>query len=158
MLTKNYKKWLTHVTGDKVNTRINYKFVDGTEATTTMANSTSLGFRDDILTTQTSTSTLYVGTGTTSASAEDFKLENIVETNLTAVSAHVYMTDDNLLLEKIFTYSGAETIAITEIGLYKKVVITSSGAYKNLCFAREVLNTPIMVTNGDTFTVTMAIG
>ncbi len=55
-----------------------------------------------------------------------------------------------------FLYSGESPMEIKEVGLFHKG--TSSGGVYPIMVAREVLDNPITVNNGDTFTVSMIIG
>lgn len=160
MLTNNYKKWLTHISSDRSSVNRTYKFIDGAEQQTSMANNTAkfLNYSSSIPTTQNYNSTIFVGSGNTTPTREDYKLESIIEENLTVVSANENLTGNNIVLDKTFTYSGTQDITIAEIGLYKKTIVSSTGMYNTICFVREVLDTPITISNGDTFTVTMTIG
>jgi hypothetical protein len=55
-----------------------------------------------------------------------------------------------------FEYTGTSEITIKEIGLFMKVNSTANS--KSAMLAREVLDSPITVNNGDIFSVSMVIG
>lgn len=97
-------------------------------------------------------STFILGTGTTAPQESDYCLENRVTTfTIGSVSRDFTDTTGAMTLSAICTWTGTES-AISEIGLV--------GGYdnSNYLLAREVLETPITVNNGDTFTVSMVIG
>ena len=83
------------------------------------------------------------------ADNSNFKLEFGSKSALT-VGRH-YAT-----FSQTFSYNGASPTTIKEIGLFYKTS-TTAGA-KLVMFAREVLDQPITVSNGDTFSVSMIIG
>jgi hypothetical protein len=101
-----------------------------------------------------------VGTGTTPVTEDDTRLESPI-TNLTASSFVVDISEvdgkTKATYTRIFTYTGAEDITVTEVGLYVGCYGTSTSYYYDICLARELFTTPIPIQNGDTFTVSLAI-
>ena len=55
-----------------------------------------------------------------------------------------------------YRYTGSNTITISEIGLFDKM-LSSDRSPHSFMLARDVLETPITVSNGDVFTVTMVL-
>ena len=108
------------------------------------------------------------GTGTTPAKYTDYKLENPINEGITGVDyyfAKSYNEDSNNY-EAIITATFTSTIdtTITEVGLVKSIFDADNPAwaeqashYYNVLAAREVLETPIDVKAGETFTVSMKI-
>ena len=104
-----------------------------------------------------------LGTGDTEVNAEDYCLANDVTSsfsNLTATRSEVVSTDtDGIPNAKIvFAIAGvnssADSITIKEIGLYKVITFYASGnSNQNILFVRHVLDTPITVAAGDSFTL-----
>ena len=103
---------------------------------------------------------LMIGTDGTKVSKTDYALYAPVdEADLSFANSSVSSVT-NLGDKKVYsvtiTYNGAMPIEINEVGLRTNVMNTN-GAYLRFLVAREVI-TPIPVNNGDTFTVSMAIG
>ena len=106
-----------------------------------------------------------LGTGNTEVNADNYCLANDVTSsfsNLTATYNEVVSTDtDGIPNAKIvFAIAGvnssADSITIKEIGLYKKITFYVSGNSKqNILFMRHVLDTPITVAAGDSFTLSL---
>jgi hypothetical protein len=71
-------------------------------------------------------------------------------------SATIATNRENDILTMSFEYTGTSEITIKEIGLFMKVNSTANS--KSAMLAREVLDSPITVKSGDTFTVSMVIG
>lgn len=105
---------------------------------------------------------LEVGTGTSPVKEDDYCLENKI-TTVTQVSANEVVNMDDGKLKKTFvrtlTYTGAEKIRITEIGLEKAIYWeTSSQTGSNYyLLARELLGNPIEIEPQETFTVSITI-
>jgi hypothetical protein len=75
----------------------------------------------------------------------------------TRINASNQGINNRCVLEQTYTYNGTSQITINEIGLMYKDNRVADEAYMTLV-AREVLDSPITVSNGDTFTVSMIIG
>lgn len=93
---------------------------------------------------------LVVGTGSTPVTPSDYKLEAEVYENLTC-SAVTTLRDANagtITHTKTMQYAGAEPLAVSEIGL--AVSVAGIGC---VLLYREVLEEPITVNNGETFSV-----
>ena len=108
------------------------------------------------------------GTGTTPAKYTDYKLENPITEGITGVEYYVVRSynEDSNNYEAIITATFTSTIntTITEVGLVKSIFdndnpVNSEYAsyYYNVLAAREVLDTPINVKAGETFTVSIKI-
>ena len=103
-------------------------------------------------------STFSIGSGETAVTANDYKLDMpIDETDFTITSNNRSYSGSSVILTQVWTYSGNSEVTIKEIGLFTKTM-NSQGTKKPCLFAREVLDSPITVNNGDTFTVSMVIG
>ena len=108
------------------------------------------------------------GTGTTPAKYTDYKLENPITEGITGVDYYVAKSynEDSNNYESIITATFTSTIdtTITEVGLVKSIFDKDNASwaeyashYYNVLAAREVLETPIEVKAGETFTVSMKI-
>ena len=108
------------------------------------------------------------GTGTTPAKYTDYKLENPINEGITGVEYYVVKSynEDSNNYEAIITATFTSTIntTITEVGLVKSIFDADNPSwaeqashYYNVLAAREVLETPIDVKAGETFTVSMKI-
>ena len=98
------------------------------------------------------------GRGDTAPTIEDYSLSDMIDsTNFKLLSSSFTIIDKDIFCAKTqitasFQYTGSSDDVINEFGL----LFENNG---NLyLIAREVLETPITVNNGDTFTVTMTIG
>lgn len=108
------------------------------------------------------------GTGTTPAKYTDYKLENPITEGITGVEYYVAKSynEDSNNYESIITATFTSTIdtTITEVGLVKSIFDKDNPSwaeyaphYYNVLAAREVLETPIEVKAGETFTVSIKI-
>ena len=97
---------------------------------------------------------IIVGTGTTPVTSSDYKIENEITKNLIcdSISLSYNYADGKIYIKKTMTNTGSETITINEIGM-----TANNCSYDNCQFLvyREVLETPIVVAPGETFTVTI---
>ena len=108
------------------------------------------------------------GTGTTPAKYTDYKLENPITEGITGVEYYVVRSynEDSNNYESIITATFTSTIdtTITEVGLVKSIFDADNPSYSeyasyyyNVLAAREVLEAPIEVKAGETFTVSIKI-
>lgn len=105
---------------------------------------------------------LVVGSGTTPASASDYRLESEITTLTCSVITGVSdPINGTVTYKKTMTNKSSETISVSEIGLvrpawsYPSKGSTSGGTVFTVLGYREVLDTPIVVPAGDTFTVSI---
>lgn len=159
MQTNNLKKWLNAIMSQ---TGFTLKRVDGTDFGlqygTSWSYSMSWQFTGTVAYDSLSNAcSIYVGTGNTTPEAEtNYALDNVCTDCSNDTGSAVYDGSTGVTtFTKTFTYRGTEPIEIKEIGLFKSQYYYQN----NMCLlAREVLENPISVSNGDTFTVTMVIG
>ena len=113
-------------------------------------------------------SKIVFGTGTTPAKYTDYKLENPITEGITGVEYYVARSynEDTNAYEAIITATFTSSIdtTISEVGVVKSICNVSSYSdyeyssyYYNVLAAREVLETPIEVKAGETFTVSIKI-
>lgn len=104
--------------------------------------------------------TFGLGSGTKEPSIDDFSLESVFGDDVFAVETFNHTIDNLYKLRYIFTitykYTGADTITISEVGMFTKLAKDDNNL-TIVMLAREVLETPITVSNGDVFTVTMVL-
>lgn len=95
-----------------------------------------------------------LGTGDTPASVNDYSLAaTIEESKFTRSTASVSIQSNGaLLFTQAFIWNDVET-EIKEVG-----IMFEWQGHDSVLIAREVLDSPITVNNGDTFTVSMTIG
>ena len=97
-----------------------------------------------------------IGSGTTAETFDDYALANpIDDTNFSVVAASrgKNSSDQSVILQQIWQYNGTSEIQINEIGLFADCF----GGIVAM-FDRTVLDSPITVNNGDTFTIALTIG
>lgn len=104
---------------------------------------------------------IMLGSDNKEASKTDYALKSPIDESNFSYSNAVVSTASALGDKKIYsvtvTYTGNGSITIGEIGLRANVMNTNGSFIKFLC-ARQALDSPITVNNGDTFSVSMAIG
>ena len=110
--------------------------------------------------------TLAFGSGTTEVTKDDIALADMIaDADFTIQNQSSTNTANNTdtlgqqILEMTFQYSGTDTKTINEVGLfYRRGTPNVWTAYPLIMFAREVLEQPITINSGDTFTVSMTLG
>lgn len=87
-------------------------------------------------------SRIYIGSGTTTPSKSDYKIEQEV--------SNFRATKSNNLFYGTYKNSGSSDVTITEVAL-----LWTSREHSPICMVREVLETPVVVKAGETqvFTV-----
>lgn len=107
-------------------------------------------------------SNLVVGSGTTPVTMEDYRIESEI-TTLSCLSVSVSYDPENgtVTYDKTIKNTSSGTITVSEIGIvglmkyYSSVHTSNSGTtFPVLCY-REVLDTPIVVAPGESFTVSI---
>ena len=96
------------------------------------------------------------GSGTSKPSSTDITITLIDDTDIVVNTISQATANTQIVVLGNYSYNGTNPITISEIGYFTK--INDSANTKTALFAREVLPTPITVTNGETFTVYMVIG
>ena len=105
-------------------------------------------------------SNILVGTGTTPPTAADYCMENELVDELTfqSVATRVY-DDGRLVYFKTMTNNSGETLTITEVGLSEgwmnNATLSTGNPKPQVLVMREVLEEPIVVAPGGTFTVSV---
>jgi hypothetical protein len=105
-------------------------------------------------------SSFSIGSGETAESINDYALANpISETDFSIQtgSSTKISSNSQRLLTQVWQYNGSSEITIKEVGLFVRVWRSSSEAEITM-FDRTVLESPITVNNGDTFTIALTIG
>lgn len=101
---------------------------------------------------------LTIGTGTTAVTASDYALDADALASFSNVTQSLQKTFSNTGFEIALTISGANNsgadIAINEIGVLKGYSSSGSGTAGNILLVREVLDSPITVADGETFSIT----
>lgn len=104
-----------------------------------------------------------IGSGTTSATLNDYALEtDIDETNFSIMSSNIIpsidynSTPSSATFTQVWKYNGETEITINEIAFWANYYWNS--ASRIFIIDRTVLDSPITVNNGDTFTIAMTIG
>ena len=104
---------------------------------------------------------VFFGSGNTVATEEDITLESYV-TAYTHVGASVSVTNNGnkfaLDVTRTIKYTGEEDVEINEIGLYINAYTGSSGVVNRaFMIAREVLDEPVTMSNGDVCSFTFRV-
>ena len=99
--------------------------------------------------------TLFVGTGDTAETAEDYKLANAVELAVTAASCQ-HADNGKTFVTRTFQNNTESAVTIKEVGLY---VFRCAGAVDNrvVMIGRKVLDTPVTINVGDVYTFTYSV-
>ena len=166
MLTKNFYNWLLSATSMKT---VQNGVVDTSGKTHNILYSSS---RVDKIFTganiiRSSNSTVegvYIGTGTTPATTDDYKLEAQINSGYSqayadSVSINVDADGVSVFASIALTNTSTEAFTISEIGLAGKVCNSSSSS-SNTCLAlidRTVLEEPITINPNETKTLTYTI-
>lgn len=158
MLVYNFTKGIS-ASINSASASANYNIIEtnGTTASQSISNVlfTAIGTKFSTSTYNSGTFGTYlmIGSGDTAVTTSDTNLSTpLNEADFTRTAAtKTFSTDGKIVLQTTFNWSGAET-EIKEIGL----MVNWNAHYALL--AREVLDSPITVNNGDTFTVSMVIG
>lgn len=101
---------------------------------------------------------LCLGTGTTPVTVNDYKLETIIDTNLSLYSnsraqSAVVDGDNNKITKKITSIfsvknTGTADIEVSEAGLFFQVYTSSSSNYSPVMMHREVFDSPVTIPAG----------
>jgi hypothetical protein len=98
-----------------------------------------------------------LGTGTTAPTADDYRLESPITTNLSCDSVSVSRTSLIKTYTATFTNSGSSDITVTEVGFMIYIFYNYSSTTENsdhFLMDRTVLETPITIPAGESRTVT----
>lgn len=100
---------------------------------------------------------IVLGSGTTAPTADDYRLESPITTNLSCDSVSVSRNTTIKTYTATFSNSGTSDITVTEIGYVSRIIYTYSNwehIYDNFLMDRTVLDTPITIPAGESRTVT----
>lgn len=147
-------------------TRSAYWSNGGTSASTTYGAHVGYGYPINSILSQKSTltgtymnlySNIIVGSGTTPVTSSDFQLEEEITTGLSSpsITREWNATEGYLTYRKNMTNSSDTELTISEIGLTWGVIPTAATTYYQVLVYREVLDTPLVVQPGETFTVSV---
>lgn len=122
---------------------------------TTMNNSTTnAGFRKNGF-------TMFVGTGDTAVTADDYKLDTPVTLDVLNASC-VHNSDNTTVITRTFQNNTGNDVVIKEKGIYVFASQSgnsglSSGGVPVVMIGRKVLDTPVTIPNGGAYTFTTTI-
>ena len=112
---------------------------------------------------RTSGLTLFVGTGNTPATSEDYKLESAIELEVTGASCE-HSTNEKTYITRTFKNQTEAPVTITELGVYvftshenNRDTTTDSKVFPIIMVGRQVLNEPVEIQPGDIYTFTYVI-
>lgn len=105
-------------------------------------------------------SALLIGKNDAEETEDDYTLDfvpsaDLIHLEVTTVTSVSNNKATNTII-RTFIYTGSETITIREVGLFQSINI-ATGTSTPLLIMRKVLENPITVSNGETFTVTLEI-
>lgn len=98
--------------------------------------------------------TLFVGTGTTAPTTDDYCLDSAIELAVASASCEVNTTGTSIVTTRTFSNNTGSDVTITEVGLYlvrevKDLTDTTEAARAYpLMIARQVLSTPVVIPAG----------
>lgn len=93
-----------------------------------------------------------VGSGTTPATSEDFKLESALGLQVFSNSIGFPTKGATLSYSRAFRNDTAEPVTVNELGMYM-----CSKQAGNVMFAREVFDTPVVIEPGESKTFTFVL-
>lgn len=99
---------------------------------------------------------LFVGTGETAEAVTDFKLNVPVELSVTNASC-THTAYNKTLVTRTFQNNTASAVTVKEVGLYlfaHQGSSTASSFYPVILLGRKVLDVPVTLAVGDTYTFT----
>ena len=160
MLTNNFNNDICYQISPNNNSwGVKYRLYDGTlnDNAKGYAMASLRNFGTANLDSNTQRSRIILGVGTTPTQATDYCLaDEVSRTDYSLTSASLGSTSADYDNKCTFTttcqWNGSDGTEISEVG------ILGNFSHLPLLFAREVLSTPIIVNNGDIFTVSIAIG
>lgn len=172
MITKNFKLWqsalMSKVNADAETITLpktmvdvdgverNIVYLSGYMSSVTTFNSAN----ETTLTHNKNGMCLLVGTNDEAVTENDYTI-SAIETVSSAVAQTITRIIDNdgkfaMQITRTLQNTAEQDITIKELGLFFKMSFVNS-TYKNCLFAREVLDTPIVVPAGGKFTVSMIV-
>ena len=174
MLLRNYYNWLAMLTMGVTNTdtstfgdgHLNTKCYNGTiYASSTSPSSTAIGIGRSVNTAITpacaaNNGSIIIGSGDTAVTFDDYALASIISSGWTKGTPIVGTPAYNSETKKwtntisfVCTNSSGSTITIKEVGIV--TYIYDYGASLSSLVYREVLATPVTITNGNSSTITL---
>ena len=99
---------------------------------------------------------LFVGTGETAESATDYQLDTPVELSVTNASC-THTAYNQTLVTRTFQNNTANAVTVKEVGLYlfaHQGSSTETDFYPTVMLGRKVLDVPVTLEVGDTYTFT----
>lgn len=104
--------------------------------------------------------TLFVGSGTTAPTVNDYKLDTPVELDVLAASCY-QNEDGKVITTRTFYNNTGSSVTLNEIGLYlfkpAKNAAGSSGTQPIVMLGRKVFNNPVTIAAGDSYTFTYTV-
>ena len=101
--------------------------------------------------------TIFLGTGDTEATVNDYCLANSVELASTGGSC-THLVNGVTTVQRTFVNNTENDVTIKEIGLYMFAANSDSNAlYPIILMGRKVLSSPVVIPVGDTYTATYNI-
>lgn len=100
--------------------------------------------------------TLFVGTGDTAETAEDYKLANAVELAVTGASC-LHADNGKTFVTRTFQNNTESAVTIKEVGLYVFRCIGNQANNQIVMIGRKVLETPVTINVGDVYTFTYSV-
>ena len=97
---------------------------------------------------------LFVGSGDTPPTSDDYKLENAVELKVLTASC-IHYANGRTIVSREFFNNTDENVTIKEIGCY--IFINSSPHQPLVMIARKVLPNPVVIPEGQNYTFTYTI-
>ena len=101
--------------------------------------------------------TLFLGSGDTPVTPEDYKLENAVILDVTAASCY-QEPNGKIIVSRTFKNNTEEAVTIKEAGCYLFAQIPNAQYYAPVVMiARKVLKTPVIIPVGEIYTFNYSI-
>lgn len=105
---------------------------------------------------------ILLGTGTTAPTADDYRLESQITTNLSCDSVSVSRNTTVKTYTATFSNSGTSDMTVTEIGYALRMCYyirstSDTYTYDNFLMDRTVLDTPVTIPAGESRTITYTL-
>lgn len=169
MVTKNFMSAITHVL-QSISKTSNYIVTSGDLITSTSTSPLRIISSNTGITNYTTTDiptyssadgiALLIGSGTTAPSSSDYTLEKII-TSYTVSGQSTYVPassatydDVFLTITRVVKNETENSFTVSELGCF----ICNSTTSNTMLIAREVLDTPVTIAPGDSYSFTMTIG
>ena len=164
MLNENYRKFIGGILGGKTDVVLTpYAYNNSYDNTKTYSTVAWNRVTDPNAPANTNTYTgisIILGSGDTQPTIKDVKLSNDVTKNLSYIAGSTSKEENSeysKLVPVTYKNNTANTVTVKEVGLMMQETPSGSSFYRKALLGRVVLDAPIVMSPGDTYTFTYII-